>query len=76
MSYCLDEADKLALVGSQCAVAGRHGPAKEGDQMALLDKDRVEADGRRITFVDERLGEVGYDEDGGCCDGGFECGEC
>ena len=71
--YGLNEADELALVGGQRALAGRHGPAEEGDQMALLDQDG--ADGRCVTLDGEQLGEVGHGEDGGGRDGGLDSGE-
>jgi hypothetical protein len=54
----LDEADELALVGGQRAVARRHRPAEEGDRMALLDQDRTEAERRRVALDGEQLGEV------------------
>ena len=49
----LDEADELALVGGQRAVAGRHWPAEEGDWVALLSQDRPKPDGRRVALDGE-----------------------
>jgi hypothetical protein len=57
-------------------VAQRHKPAEEGDQMALLDQDRAEAERRRVALDGEQLGEVGHGEDGGGRDGGLERCEC
>ncbi|KAJ1270264.1 hypothetical protein BS78_06G040800 [Paspalum vaginatum] len=72
----LDEADELALVGGERAVARCHKPTEESDRVALLDQDRAEAERGRVALDDEQLGEVRHGEDGGGRDGGLERCEC
>jgi hypothetical protein len=39
----LDQADELAFVGGEGAMAWRYWPAEERHRVALLDEDRAEA---------------------------------
>ncbi|KAJ1256975.1 hypothetical protein BS78_K256500 [Paspalum vaginatum] len=75
VAHRLDQADELALVRRKCSVSRCHGPAEEGDRMALLDEDCAEPVRRSVALDDEGLAEVRHGQHGRRGDRVLERGE-
>ena len=70
-----DKADEFTFVCRQRAVAWRGRPAEERHRMLALEKHGAKPVRGCIALDDEKLGEVGQDEDGRRGDGRLEGGE-
>jgi hypothetical protein len=68
----MDQPNELALISYQGAMAWRDRPAKGGDRVLILEKDRPKAMGGCVALDDEPLGEVRQRQHGGRHHGGLK----